>query len=70
MCDGLDHEHRFEVVAQGLEPFPAAVTAVYVPAAAGRRIEGRIGPAGLLASDLLDEIPLVMKALREGRVQR
>ena len=58
------------LLAQGLEPFPAAVTAVYIHAAAGRRIEGRIGPAGLLASDLLDEIPLVMKALREGRVQR
>ncbi len=54
------------LVAQGSEPFEAAVTGVYVHAAAGRRIQSRLGCSGLLASDLLDEIPLVMKELRES----
>ncbi|MDQ6747443.1 MAG: NAD(P)H-hydrate dehydratase [Candidatus Dormibacteraeota bacterium] len=52
------------LVAQHLDPFQAAVTGVYVHAEAGRRISGRLGASGLLASDLFDEIPLVMRALR------
>lgn len=55
-------------LAQGLDPFAAAVSGVYVHAAAGRRIEHRLGPAGLLASDLLEEVPIVMKLLREGHI--
>jgi hydroxyethylthiazole kinase-like uncharacterized protein yjeF len=54
------------LVAQGSEPFEAAVTGVYVHAEAGRRIAGRLGDSGLLASDLLLEVPLVMRALREA----
>lgn len=54
------------LIAQGSEPFSAAVTGVYVHAAAGRRIARRLGDSGLLASDLLLEIPLVMNALRQG----
>jgi hydroxyethylthiazole kinase-like uncharacterized protein yjeF len=54
------------LMAQGSDPFTAAVTGVYVHAAAGRRIAGRIGDSGLLASDLLPEIPLVMNVLRQG----
>ena len=54
------------LTAQGMEPFEAAVTGVYVHAAAGRRISSRIGDSGLLASDLLQEIPLVMNQLRQG----
>jgi len=54
------------LISQGLEPFVAAVTGVYVHAAAGRRIAERIGDSGLLASDLLPEIPLVMNLLRQG----
>ena len=54
------------LVAQGSEPFTAAVTGVYVHAAAGRRISERLGDSGLLASDLLTEIPLVMNVLRQG----
>ena len=57
------------LIAQGLEPFTAAVTGVYLHAEAGRRISARIGDAGLLASDLLGEIPIVQKLLREGRVE-
>ncbi|HEV2415091.1 MAG TPA: NAD(P)H-hydrate dehydratase [Candidatus Dormibacteraeota bacterium] len=54
------------LIAQGSEPFAAAVTGVYIHAAAGGRISERIGESGLLASDLLPEIPLVMNVLRQG----
>jgi NAD(P)H-hydrate epimerase len=54
------------LISQGLDPFAAAVTGVYVHAAAGRRIAERLGDSGLLAGDLLLEIPLVMNVLRQG----
>jgi len=54
------------LIAQGSEPFAAAVTGVYIHAAAGRRISERLGDSGLLAGDLLPEIPLVMNVLRQG----
>jgi hydroxyethylthiazole kinase-like uncharacterized protein yjeF len=54
------------LIAQGLEPYSAAVTGVYIHGAAGRRIAERLGDSGLLASDLLLEIPLVMSALRRS----
>jgi NAD(P)H-hydrate epimerase len=54
------------LIAQGSDPYAAAVSGVYVHAAAGRRISQRLGDAGLLASDLLPELPLVMHALRQG----
>jgi len=54
------------LMAQGSDPFTAAVSGVYVHAAAGRRISQRLGDSGLLASDLLPEIPLVMHLLRQG----
>ncbi len=54
------------LIAQGSEPYAAAVTGVYVHAAAGSRISERLGDSGLLASDLLMEIPLVMNVLRQG----
>lgn len=54
------------LLAQGCDPFTAAVTAVYVHAEAGRAVAGRLGESGLLASDLLLEIPPVMEELRRG----
>jgi NAD(P)H-hydrate epimerase len=54
------------LIAQGSPPFEAAVTGVYIHAAAGRRVSQRLGDSGLLASDLLLEIPLVMNVLRRG----
>jgi NAD(P)H-hydrate epimerase len=54
------------LIAQGSDPFAAAVTGVYVHAAAGRRISQRLGDSGLLAGDLLLEIPAVMNVLRQG----
>ena len=58
------------LMGQGLDPFTAAVSGVYIHAEAGRQVASRIGDAGLLASDLLAEIPLVQKLLREGRVEQ
>jgi len=54
------------LLAQGSEPFAAAVTGVYVHAAAGRRLAQQLGDSGLLAGDLLLEIPVVMHVLRQG----
>jgi hydroxyethylthiazole kinase-like uncharacterized protein yjeF len=54
------------LISQGSEPYIAAVTGVYIHAAAGHRIAHRLGDSGLLASDLLLEIPLVMNVLRQG----
>jgi len=58
--------HPDGLIAQGSDPFSAAVTGVYIHAAAGRRISQRLGDSGLLASDLLMEIPAVMNVLRQG----
>src|SRR4030088_2179394 len=52
------------LLAQGSDPYTAAVTGVFVHGEAGRRLQARLGPSGLLASELLPELPLVMRALR------
>jgi holo-[acyl-carrier-protein] synthase len=52
------------LLAQGLTPHEAAVTAVTVHELAGLRLESALGPAGSLAGDLLPEIPAVMMQLR------
>jgi hydroxyethylthiazole kinase-like uncharacterized protein yjeF len=52
------------LIAQGSDPYTAAVTGVYVHAEAGRRLQTRLGAAGVLASELLPEIPVVMKLMR------
>ena len=52
------------LLAQGLTPFEAAVTAVTIHELAGLRLESTLGPAGTLAGDLLPEIPAVMSQLR------
>ncbi len=56
------------LLAQGVEPFAAAVTGVYVHAEAGRRVAARQGDSGLLASDLLPELPVLMNDLRRGGI--
>ena len=53
------------LMAQGLSPFDAASCGVTLHALAGERQKQELGEAGLLAGDLLAEIPRVMKALRE-----
>lgn len=54
------------LLAQGLAPWDAACAGVHLHAGAGERVAARIGDAGLLASDLLPEIPLVRRALIAG----
>ena len=54
------------LIAQGSDPYSAAVTGVYIHASAGRRLSQRLGESGLLASDMLAEIPVVMNVLRQG----
>ena len=56
------------LLAQGLPPSDAAAVGVCLHAAAARRVTGRIGQAGLAASDLLDALPLAIAALRRGRL--
>ena len=49
---------------QGLPAFEAAVTGVYVHGLAGQWLERDIGRSGVLAGDLLPQIPRVMERLR------
>jgi holo-[acyl-carrier-protein] synthase len=51
-------------LAQGLPPFEAAVTGVHVHSLAGLDLEAELGQAGVLASDLLLQLPRVMERLR------
>ncbi|MCS6801725.1 MAG: NAD(P)H-hydrate dehydratase [Chloroflexota bacterium] len=55
------------LLAQGCRPFDAAMLGVYLHSRAAARWSGRNGDAGLLASDLLREIPLARRELRPGR---
>src|SRR5438093_1509380 len=51
------------LLAQGLEPFAAARLGVYLHGLAGESVRLRLGDAGLLASDLPDEIAFARKRL-------
>jgi NAD(P)H-hydrate epimerase len=50
-------------LAQGLNPFEAAVVGAYVHGLAGQMVSAEIGPAGAVASDLLSKLPLSLKSL-------
>jgi hydroxyethylthiazole kinase-like uncharacterized protein yjeF len=52
------------LLAQGLSPMDAATCGVYIHGAAGEELRHQLGDAGLLASDLLPEIPRRIKALK------
>ncbi|HEX4715755.1 MAG TPA: NAD(P)H-hydrate dehydratase [Ktedonobacteraceae bacterium] len=54
------------LLAQGMQPFDAASAAVYLHATAGERVSDKIGQAGLLAAELLPEIPRAMVSLSQG----
>ena len=56
------------LLAQGLTPANAASVGVYLHAAAGEAVTGRIGQSGLAASDLLGELPIAMAALHRVRL--
>lgn len=51
------------LLAQGLEPFSAARLGVYLHGLAGEAVRARIGDAGLLASDLIDELAFARRRL-------
>lgn len=50
-------------LAQGLDPFAAACVGAWVHGAAGLRCEQASGVAGVVASDLLAELPAVLRTL-------
>jgi NAD(P)H-hydrate epimerase len=52
-------------LAQGLSPFDAACAGAYCHGKAADRLAGRWGNRGMLAMDLLPEIPVVLKSLAE-----
>ena len=54
------------LLAQGLSPQDAAALGVYLHGLAGERARARLGDTGMVASDLLPELPLAIKALRSG----
>jgi len=52
------------LLAQGLNPADSAACGVYLHAEAGEKVKGKLGDAGMIASDLLPELPLVIKQLK------
>lgn len=52
------------MLAQGCDIYAAAIAGVYIHAMAGERISKTLGASGLLASDILYEIPQSMHFLR------
>jgi NAD(P)H-hydrate epimerase len=56
------------LVAQGLNLFDAATLGVYVHGEAGEAVKTRLGNTGMIASDLLPLLPLVIKQLKESPI--
>ena len=54
------------LLSQGVSPEDAAALGVYLHGMAGERVCGRLGDTGMVASDLLPELPLAIRAMREG----
>ena len=55
------------LLAQGVEPEDAAALGVYLHGLAGERASADLGDAGMLAGDLLPELPRAIRDLRRGR---
>jgi len=53
------------LVAQGLSLSDAAALGVYLHGEAGEMVKARLGDAGMIATDLLPALPLVIKQLKE-----
>lgn len=53
------------LLGQGYEKFQAASLGVYIHGLCGNFLETNLGTDGIIASDILNEIPRVIKALRE-----
>ncbi|WP_432665998.1 NAD(P)H-hydrate dehydratase [Wukongibacter baidiensis] len=54
------------LVAQGLEPLKAAVTAVYLHGMTGDKVASEKGEYGLLAGDIVEELPYTIKNIVKG----
>ncbi len=54
------------LVAQGLTLFDAAACGVYLHGEAGEMVSDKLGDAGMIATDLLPALPLVIKQLKEN----
>jgi len=54
------------LLAQGLSLFDAAACGVFLHSEAGEIVQTRLGNAGIIASDLLPVLPLVIKQLKES----
>ena len=54
------------LLSQSVSPENAAVLGVYLHGMAGERVRDRLGDTGMVASDLLPELPLAIRTLREG----
>ncbi|HEX5415271.1 MAG TPA: NAD(P)H-hydrate dehydratase, partial [Chloroflexota bacterium] len=54
------------LLGQGLAPFDAAVAAGFLHGAAGELVRGRIGPSGVLASDVARALPEARRVVREA----
>ncbi len=52
------------LAGQGLKPYDAASLGVFLHGAAGERVGEEIGDAGMIASDLLPALPLIIKQLK------
>ncbi|MFC2013641.1 NAD(P)H-hydrate dehydratase [Chloroflexota bacterium] len=57
------------LVAQGLSLFDAATCGVHLHAEAGEMVKDKLGDAGMIATDLLPALPLVIKQLKEIKLQ-
>ena len=55
------------LLGQGLEPYEAGALGVYVHGSAGQHMTERLGDAGVLATDLLAELPRVRRHLAHIR---
>ncbi|MYA19594.1 MAG: NAD(P)H-hydrate dehydratase [Chloroflexi bacterium] len=51
------------LIAQGMDPYDAAATGVYLHTECGRQLESAVGPATAIAQDLLRALPDTRKAL-------
>jgi hydroxyethylthiazole kinase-like uncharacterized protein yjeF len=54
------------MLAQGMKLFEAAACGVYLHGMAGEAVKDKLGDAGMIASDLLLELPQVIKRLKES----
>ncbi len=55
------------LLAQGLSLFDAAALGVYLHGKAGEMVKAKLGDAGMIATDLLPALPLVIKQLKENQ---